>query len=622
MSENNIYDIVPELTEKEPEGPQKKKLSGKGKKAILWSVISAAVVLVLSAGIIFGIPYYEKMTRPKYLPENMPLIYTTDTPELLVYDKISGDTDVLSSLLLDKNTSSPYVISDITVDGKSFFFIDSMGDFYRSNIDISKENVFIAENVTGFMLDYKGNTVYLSDDGNLNYCKFEKDRTTYKTSLIDSGVDSFKLSEDGKKVVYIKALEKGSNLFFARLGNKIKTSFLYEDCGEFIEGTSPDLSNVFTMKISENGGKTIIKTTSLKSSEIVVRDADIIYSIGDDGSVVYGMSTGNGVNFSSYFTDSQKDSDSEIEEPNFSDYLYGNISFDTFSAAQEKWDGKLKRDEIRKMLSEMTGVNSNYDLYKYTNKGAVIIDKNVSSVLDQNKNNSSVIYTVSDIELPKAETICDIGDFETVEDAFLKVSEILSNGEYSHKLYMDDIDVARLLYSYKIGNTDRFVVNPEFTGLYICSEIEESELCKVSYIDFALGNVSSPITVTEAATEAPVISGDKVIICEETTDGEIKETSVFFASGGKRTDIGKNILPYSVEETESGTVLYITTDNRFVIKAEEEKVIAEEVLVYYYRSDGSIYYLCKGSTEGHTLHHYNGETSKGVAKNVLYVYPF
>jgi hypothetical protein len=622
MSENNIYDIVPELTEKDPEQPPKKKLSKKSKKAFFWSAVALVSALVLAAGIIFGIPYYEKISRPIYSTENMPLIYTTETPELFVYDKISGSSDVLSSLLLDKNSSSPYVISDITVDGKSFFFIDSMGDLYRSNIDISKENVFISESVTGFMLDYKGNTVYLLDDGSLIYCKFNKDRTTFKTSLIDSGVDSFKLSDDGKKVVYIKALEKGSNLFYAKLGNKIKTSFLYEDCGEFTEGGSPDLSTVFTMKISENGKKTIIKTTSLRNSEIVVRDADIIYSIGEDGSVIYGMNTGNGVDFSSYFTDNSKDADLEIEEPNFSDYLYGNISFDTFSAAEAKWNAKLGRDEIRKMLSEMTGVNSNYDLYKHESRGAVLIDKNVSSVLGQNKTNSSVIYTVSDIELPEAETICDISDFETVEDAFLKVTEILSNGEYSHKLYMDDIDVARLLYSYKIGSTDKFVVNPEFTGLYIYSDIEESELHKISYIDFALGNVSAPVTITEAATEPPIISAGNVVICEETINGEIKETNVFFANGGKRTDIGKNILPYSVEKTESGILLYITTDNRFVIKAEEEKVIAEEVLVYFYRSDGSIYYLCKGSTEGHTLHHYNGETSKGIAKKVLDVIPF
>ena len=618
---DNIYDIVPELSEKGPEEPKKKKMSKKTKRAVLWSVVSVVSAAVIAAGIIFGIPYYEKITTPKYSPENMPLIYTTDSPELFVYDKISGETDLLSSLLLDKNTSSPYVISDITIDGKSFFFIDSMGDFYRSNIDISKDNVFIAENATGFMIDHKGNAVFLTGDGVLNYCKFSKDRTTFEIIPVDSGVDSFKLSDNGKKVVYIKALEKGSNLFCAKLGSKIKTSFLYEDCGEFIEGSSADLSKVFTMKVSESGKKTVIKVSSLKTAEVVVKDADIIYSIGEDGSVLYGMDTGNGVDFGVYFSDSLKDSDSEIPEPVFSDYLYGNISFDEFSAAQEKWDAKLKRDEIRKMLSEMTGVNSNYDLYKHTDKGTVLVDKNVSAVPHFKSDNTSIIYSVANVKFPESETICDINDFASVEDAFLKVTEILSNGDYTLKLYMDQIDVARELYSYKIGSTDKFTVNKDFTGLYVYSDIEESKLHKISYIDFALGNVSSPVTVTEAATEEPVLSGDKVVISEEVSDGETKETAVFFSNGGKRNEIGKNILPYSVEVQEDGSILYITTDNKLVLKAEEEKVIGEEVLVYYYRSAGSIYYLCKGSTEGHTLHHYNGEVSKGIAKNVLEVMP-
>ena len=620
MEEKNIYNIVPVLQEQtNTKQKKRKKLSRGAKKAIIWSAVALVSAVVVAIGIVFGIPYYKKLTTPKYSLSAMPIIYITEGPALSTYNTETASESLIASSLFDKNSSNPYVIYDISNDGKSFYFIDELGDLYRTNLDLGSGNNFIAENVLGFMIDNSGNIVFSSSDGELFYCRFKKDRVTYTIETVDSGISAFKYSEEGNNIAYTKTEDGKNNLYKATVGRKIKTSLLYGDCGDFLSESTDDLSVVYTMKISDDGRRTVFKTTSLKKTEKIVENADMVYSAGTDGSVVYGIKTGTSVDLNTYFTDEKSTSDSEMTEPDYGEVLYGNISFSEFTALQNEWNAKLVRDEIREMLTDQSDNTSGYELYKYSNGKISSIDQNVTEVISFNEDNSVLIYKVSSVKTSGAEKICDISEFASSDEAFVKIVEILSTCKSSYKLSMEKLSATRNLYNIDYTLNPSVTVNSDYTGLYIYEKALDSETGTVKYIDFALGNVGTPTVVSEAATEAPILSGGRVLVTEKAEDSAL----TFFASGLKRTDLGTWISADTVSEGENGSYIYlkdmVENSGKLILNGESEKEIATDVIAYYYRTDSKIFYVKYVDSHGYVLYHYDGTKSKSIATNIMSV---
>ena len=177
------------------------------------------------------------------------------------------------------------------------------------------------------------------------------------------------------------------------------------------------------------------------------------------------------------------------------------------------------------------------------------------------------------------------------------------------------------LYSINPEASTKITVNKATDALYIYEKTEEKAVVK--FIDFALGNVSSPAVVTEKATKAPVLVGEKIVVTETAEEG--KNVS-FFASGLKRVDIAENLKDDSVKE-EEGALLYIKDEDdngngKLVIKTDSEKVIAENVNSFYYKAPDKIFFVGLSEKAGWALYIYNGTEIHSIGANLTSVLTF
>ncbi len=628
MSEKNIYDIVPELKEQDPDytingkkKKKKKKKTKKGIRALGISIICLLIGALIVLGVIFGIPYYKKLTTPKFDEKNMPVMFiTTDGPELIYYNEQTGKTESVASSLFGSTSTNPYVIYDITPDGKNFFFIDEYGDFYKKNLDLSATNIFIAENILSFSVDNYGNLVYMNNNGILTRLKWNRDRVTFNVETIDNSVDGYKYSENGDAVVYTKTQNNISSLYKATFKFKTKTQLLINNCGELLEETADDLSSIYTQKTSDNGKRSVYLTDSRGNTYAVCEGVDRVYTYGVNGTVLYGIKSDVSVNLNDFFTDKNKSSDSEIKEPDYGDVIYGNISMENFLVAYNKWSEKVLRDSIREMLADETLSASGYNLYKYENGKSILIDKNVIEIIKATQDNKSVVYETLELSDLPEEPLGDISEWESADEAFEAIRKVLSNNNRSYKASLSGHSTAKKLYNNNPEATTKITVNSETDAIYIYEQTEENAVIK--FVDFALGNVSTPSVVTSKAAGQAVLTGEKIVITE--TDEEGKTLS-FFASGLKRVDIGANVKEDSVINDE--VILYLADKNdkdnyKLILKGETEKVIAENVTSIIYKSPNKIFFVGLSEKAGWAIYLYNGSEVHSIGANLSSVLSF
>ncbi|MBQ5320839.1 MAG: hypothetical protein J6K88_02075 [Oscillospiraceae bacterium] len=633
-NKKDLYEIVPELTEKAADSKkkQKKKMPRKKKKAVIISVVSLTVALVIALGLIIGIPIYKDLTKVVLKNEDMPMLYVTAEPALKYGNSENGEAVLLSSALYDRNTLSPYSVHDVTPDGKSVYFLDFMGDLYRKNLDSQADNRFIAENVASFNIDENGNILFLSTDGVLRNCKFSSDRDTFKIKDIDSGVSAFWYSKEGKAVLYTKDTEAGKEFYSKTLGIFGSTKLLGTDLGEVVKIFGEDMELVYLLKTSDVGKKTVNIIEDLKSVKTAVNSADEIYSYGTDGTVLYGLRTGIGVDLKTFFTDELVESDKELEEPDFQKLLYNEITEAQFEASQSAWRAKLTRDAIREMIKAESDKTAGFTVYKYEKGREAKIDENVGSVIDYTEDNTVMVYTSAKYKT-SGETRGDISSYETTEDAYNAILSILAEGAVSYKTYIKGIDALKTIYHHEKEIT-KVYMRDDGTGVYVYQKGLEEENATLKYIDIALGNVSAPKEISTTLTEEPVEYNGKLLINEkQVLKGDDSETEVISSSslfGINKAPIDNNVLLSSLRENSKGEVAYIKDavggKGQLMLKDKLETAETETFNVVEVEKDvvsvefrgGSLYYLTEFG-RGYVLTQYKDGVTDNIDEEVLSV---
>lgn len=627
MDKKNLYDIVPELSEKEEKKTAKKKqkrMSRKQKRALIISIISAALVSVLALGIIIGIPIYKDLTKVILAPEDMPMLYITSEPALKYANSENGDAVLLSSALYDRTTLSPYSIHEVTADGKTVYFLDFMGDLYRKNLDTNTENRFIAEEVKSFNISENGELIFLLNDGTLKSCKFSSDRDTFKLKDLDSGVSEFWCSKNGKYLLYTKKTESATEFYSKSLGLFGKVRHLGNDLGEIVKTFGEDMDIVYLLKTSDGDKKTVNIIENLSSVKTAVSAADEIYSYGADGSLLYGMKTGMGVDLSIFFTDKLNESDKQLEAPDFEKYLYGEISKTEFEKLQKTYAEKLGRDAIRDMIKEESDKTSNITLYKYEDGRQNKIEDNINTVIDFKEDNSTVIYTSAKYKTA-GDTRGDISEFESAEAAYNQIVSLLAEGSLQYKAYIKGIDSLKTIY-HREKEMTKVYMREDATGVYIYQKNLAEEKATLKYIDIALGNIGAPKEISADLSEEPVEYKGKFLINEkQSLKGEGEETEVISSSilsGINKTQIDNNVLLSSLRENSKGELLYLkdakegkgtlimkalaaeTTEPTYNVLEEAGEVVFAEF------RGGTVYYMTEFG-RGYVLTQY-----KGVSDNI------
>lgn len=625
MDKRDLYEIVPEISEKSESAKKKtkKKMTRKKKKAIIISVVSSVSALVLIAGAVLGIFLYKKYNKKTYTIEDMPFLYITADETFKYYDPVTQKVEIISSALHGRNTDSPYTVHEVTKDGTAVYFVDDMGDLYRRPLVSGKINKFISEYVKGFKSDENGNIVFLTEEGVLRFCEFNAEDDGYNFTDIDTAVQSFWYAEDAKHVVYTKASETGVDLYVKNFGLFGKTELIANDCGEIVNYDKETLKDIYLVKSDEKGKKTVSYVKNFKAPKTIVNSADEIYSYGENGSVIYGSRTGIFADLSSYFTDSLLEEDETVEEPDYGELLYGNITSAQFEAAAKKWGEKIGRDVIREFLKEESKKTETFELYKSENGKIKKLDGDVTKVVEISADHSVVLYVTAKYKSNSSEARGDISEFESVSAAQNAVLSILKEGNPTYKVSMDGVENAKMVYRPE-KETSMAFMREDATGVYVYEKSPIEETGSLKYIDIALGNIGTPKEISAVLSEEPTVKNGQIIINEKVEE----KNTTYFVEGIAKTLIDDNVTAKSVVKNNNGSLLYIKDAKEgigtliFKPVSSEAITLSENAIEAHYRADNEIYFTTTIRARGYILNVYNGETSKAVDEELISIIAF
>ncbi len=372
------------------------------KKQRFSSLKLAFYIVAVAAICITGYKYYTD-TVDYLLPEitydrtKQPLVYNTTSGVVLKTQ--NGKNFELGNIAVNNDLSA--VIRSVSM-GKTIFFL-SMGSETKTQ-DLCYYNI--------------------NDDS---------------VSVIDTAVSDFKVNSDGKHVVY----RKGTSLYFSDLksidivaldvdeyylneNNQVITYFTKESSAMYTCGTSrehlPELvdegiSKVITPK-DDHTNIFYIKDFKLFSKEYTKPKVMLAENISDaialGDYIYYTTEEAYERSLESFFNDDVKEADSALTLPSGVDFIkeVDGLSFfdeEAFNEANEEYQKKLIRDEIRAYFDDSPIQTEGYSLYCYNDGESELIDTDLfSPQLSHNSNKNILLYKKYDYssdERPDLSTI-------------------------------------------------------------------------------------------------------------------------------------------------------------------------------------------------------------------------
>lgn len=314
------------------------------KKAVLFGGIglAAAAVIVVIIIIIVGMG--------KSLGNNF-IIYAKDDGELYL-NKFSGDpwqiTERLGALSnSDIFEATDYIAACITVskDGKTIFYPDRIGlNLYYRGINSENDGVRIDTSVLKYSVNESATVVtYIkAGDGNLYQYSLNSD----EKNKIDSDVESFFVSDDGKKIVYYN---NDNSIYFYNSDSDSREKI---DSNSRVEYCSDDLTTLYYTK-DDN----LYKKSEGEDKVKIASDVQRVYGVYDSGEVYYIKLSKDDIPLINYIDDDMKEADALITEPVYPDSpdypnypTYPSRPYRFQYSSQEEYDKAL--EEYNKAAEE------------------------------------------------------------------------------------------------------------------------------------------------------------------------------------------------------------------------------------------------------------------------------
>lgn len=633
---------IPEAKEIEETKTKKKKLKRSQKKSIRKAVLAvslAVIVLAVSVASVFVFPVLIEKEYNKDVLQNMPMLYVKSGAVMKYYSPETGKVSDIASSLFDQNSSSPYLPVSSTRDGKTIFFIDSMGDLYKRDLS-TEENVCVDAYVKAFVVSKNNKLCYLLEETGELYL-VEKPLKKMEKKLIDSGVTDFKLSENGSKIVYTKAnsvdntksdLYKYEKSIFGG-----KTSLVLEDCGKIYETFGLSFNRVYLLKETAEGKElTLIK--DLKNPKVVAEKFDEVYSITENGNVIYGVSDGMSVSLSTFFTDKNLQTDTELgASPDFSDLLYGEMSQSEFDAMMKNYLKKDLRDVIREMISDKGAETKTYNVFISKDGAKYPVCEKAVKFLGANEDNSMAVFQTSQFNQTMGASQVDISEFGSEKEAEDAINRVIGNRKNAYKVYVGKSKKSKTLFEedaikndvdLKSGavKTTEAYVDETYSGIYLYEKMSDSETGTMKYIDMQKGNIGSPSLISDKVTGELVLKDGKLFWNDlenalnilktaskgvvSTVDIDAVAETVGFFEDGKVSLYLKN---YN-EEEQMGTLVYNLNG--------AQTVVSERSIGFAYRSQNNVYFVEKSAQKGYVLYHFDGVSKKAIDEFVINVVAF
>lgn len=382
-------------------------------------------IIAVAAICVTGYKYYNDAVD-RYLPEitfdktSQPLIYNTSSGIVLKTQK--GVSYEVAAATDNSDSSSAIRCAAM---GKSVFFLTQNKE-HNKKYDLCYYNI-----------------------------------STDSVSVIDTCVSDFKIDEDGKYVVY----KKGTELYFSDLKDKHivfngVTEYYLSDNNQVIIFFTNNGTVMYSCSTAKDEQPSLIdygitKVVSAKDNHInvyYIKDSklylkeygnmrkmiasDVLDALMVGNSVYYATTETYERPITDFFTDDLKDSDSQLMPPDGTDFIkeVDGLSFfdeDAFSEANEEYDKKLLRDEIREYFAETPVETEGLSLYSYIDGTSKLVDTHLaSSILSRKSNKNIFLYKKYDLQ---SEEKKDIQELETLEESIISAQEQL---DISHDIDM------------------------------------------------------------------------------------------------------------------------------------------------------------------------------------------
>jgi len=378
-----------------------------------------AVVLICVA----GYSYYQK-TVDRLLPE----ITFDKTREPLIYKRLSDITLKTSNgqkYNLGTNSNIQYQNDSTFIkavnNGKSVFFLSQNPNdvkgydlcLYNIDNDQSSDTVTVIDkNVSDFKVTANGKYVLYTKESSLYFSDIRN------THMVSADVCEYYLSKNNQIIVFFK--DDGTTMYTCGISNDSVPVLVDRGITKFIS-QKDSISTLYYIKDSVLYAKEHGMSRSIVSTDVLdaIMLGDLLYYTKEE---IYEKP------LTDVFLDEHTEKDASLSFPRKADYVLekdGEKVFDkdAFDEATLEYEAKLRRDEIRYYFEINPLTYTGYSLYSIQNNQEKLIDTYlVNPKLSYNSNKSILLYEKYDTNIEKA----DLNDMETTEEATSVSSEILS----------------------------------------------------------------------------------------------------------------------------------------------------------------------------------------------------
>ncbi len=619
---------VAPLEDKPSSISKSKKIFSKKPFIIAGAVVAAGIIITALVGIIVLIVSLvsgggSKNNYALYIKDKE-IMYTSlkkDAKPFQITDNfISSDSSIDNEDIADASYAIGYY-TYLSKDGKKLFYPDKLSDsddgfnLYYKTLKSDSKSVKIDSSIINYNVNDSADIVtYLKDDdeGNL----YQYNIKTDTKDKIASEVETFYVTDDGKKVVYINF----DNEIYIKTAKKDKEKIV-SDVEKLIKCNDKLTAVYFTKEDA------LYKYVEGKDKSKIVSEIYKVLTIYDSGELYYLKSNESTNSIMDFVNDDMKESDSLITYPIMPDYPYSwnydtydeyeaaynayEVAYDEYSAALDAYYDKMDRDDLRESLETYEFDLSTYSLYYFDGSTEKL-------VTDSFLYNSSYNYAVdSPVIIYKSS---DLSNFNKIN-----LSEITSvySVESQIQISMSENSALNVAVKDKANNIEHnnssyYVINDSGTAVYFLDNIPEEERCGDLYkISIKNGKVGTPeLYDTEVHDSYYRFITDKKIMYYKDVDNSKGD---FY--------INKSLIDYDVTtyitlyDEDASNIYYLTDYNEEkeygtlkVYSDGKSKKIHDDVYDFSLTPDGRVLYLID-----YSLTNYKGELyewSSGKSKKI------
>lgn len=629
---------IPEAIPEQPEEP--KKPCACKKKALMAAAIAVVAVLVILLANLLGgngSDNYGLFLKDK---------------EILLVDKPGGTAKEITRQFIAENdlSASDYeeIVSEVAAvmvqvrqNGNRVFFPDKLGSsssgltmYYRDLNGSDKDPVKIDSEITRF---------YVSEDGKRVVYLKGKDNKLYihdlqqKTRLAE-GVKDVTVSDDCKTIGY---LTDEANFYFWKDGKEAQKLAIDVERAYY----DTDRSDFYFLK----EGVLYRQQIGVEERTSLAQEVDHVLAVYDSGEVYYVRENKVERNLTDYVEDDLLLEDKKITEPktpvypekpsypyswNYTtdaDYQKAKAEYDTalkeyeqtcekleteYKAAQEKYYQKLARDELRENLKAGKKEYTEYALYHHDGTQESVLTEAMTglSSLTYSMEKAVVQYNVYNATEIKKVKLSEL-------KAATEVSKLIEEAMYSSS----DVYVAVGPNSVLVGENEakNFIISPDCASLYYLDDVNEegeADLYRMS-IDTKEQQAGLPELFDSEVDKAQGLAfmkDDSRILYAKSVDA-VKHTGDLYIAG-QMLDYDMYLRDMAFRDDR---VVYFTdwdssaASGTLQIKQigqEEKTVIGEEIHSFAFTNAGDILYLNEYSTKysAGILHSYDISADKSA----------